>query len=76
MTPAQCRAARALLDWSQEVLAGRSGVSINAIRNFERGATTPIRANLAALRHALDTAGVAFIDGDGGGPGVRLKAGE
>jgi hypothetical protein len=30
-------------------------------------------ANQAALRTALETAGVEFIDENGGGPGVRLR---
>jgi hypothetical protein len=29
-------------------------------------------ANDLAVRRALETAGVEFIDGNGGGPGVRL----
>jgi hypothetical protein len=30
-------------------------------------------ANEAALRQALEAAGVEFIDENGGGPGVRLR---
>jgi hypothetical protein len=30
-------------------------------------------ANELALRRALDSAGVEFIDENGGGPGVRLR---
>lgn len=73
MLASQCRAARSLLDWTQERLAGQSGVSIGAIRNFEGGITTPIRANLTAIRRAFEAAGVEFIDPNGGGPGVRLR---
>jgi len=73
MTPAQSRAARALIDWSQDRLAEQSGVSVTAIRNFERGATTPVRNNLAALCTALEAAGIEFIAENGGGPGVRLR---
>jgi hypothetical protein len=32
-------------------------------------------ANDLAIRHALESAGVEFIDGNGGGAGVRLKDG-
>jgi transcriptional regulator with XRE-family HTH domain len=73
MDTTQCRAARGLLNWSQERLAEASAVSVTAIRNFERGATQPIRANLAAIRTALEAAGVEFIPENGGGAGVRLR---
>lgn len=73
MNAAQCRAARGLLGWSQEELAERSQVSVTAIRNFERGATAPIRATLAAIRAALEAAGVIFVAENGEGPGVRLR---
>lgn len=70
MTPAQCRAARALLDWSQDVLAGNASVSVTTLRNFERGATVPVANNLAAIQRALEAAGVEFTNGDE--PGVKL----
>ena len=73
MLPSQCRAARGLLDWTQERLADASGVSVGAIRNFEAGITNPMRANLAALKSALESGGIVFIDENGGGPGVRLR---
>ena len=41
ITPAQCRAARGLLKWTQEELAVRSGVGAPAIINFEGGKTSP-----------------------------------
>jgi transcriptional regulator with XRE-family HTH domain len=71
VTPAQCRAARALLDWTQDDLAVAAQVGVVTIRQFERGVSHPRRAILAALRRALEAAGVRFID-RGGGPGVRL----
>ena len=74
MSPAQCRAARALLNWSQEQLAGAATVSVTTLRNYERGATTPVTNNLAAIRAALEAAGVEFIAENGGGAGVRLRA--
>ena len=70
MTPDQSRAARGLLDWSQAELAARSNLSESTIRDFEKGRRVPSINNLAAIRRALQAAGVEFIDGDQ--PGVRL----
>ena len=41
--------------------------------DFERGARSPHKRTLRDIRVALEKAGVVFIDGNGGGPGVRLK---
>jgi transcriptional regulator with XRE-family HTH domain len=71
VTPAQCRAARALLDWTQNDLAMAAQVGVVTLRQYEKGASQPRRAILAALSRALEEAGVRFID-RGGGPGVRL----
>ncbi|WP_456705445.1 MULTISPECIES: helix-turn-helix domain-containing protein [unclassified Bradyrhizobium] len=70
MTPDQSRAARGLLDWSQAELAARSNLSESTIRDFEKGRRIPSINNLAAVRRALEAAGVEFIDGNH--PGVRL----
>ena len=69
MNPDQSRAARGLLDWSQAELAARSNLSESTIRDFEKGRRVPSINNLAAIRRALEVAGVEFIDGDQ--PGVR-----
>ncbi len=73
ITASQCRAARALLDWSQQHLAGQSRVGIVTIRQLEAGAHEPRPATLQVVRQALEKAGVEFIDENGGGPGVRLR---
>lgn len=65
ITPAQCRAARALISLSQKQLAAASGVSERTIVHFEKSERTPIPANRAALQRALEAAGVEFLDGDG-----------
>jgi transcriptional regulator with XRE-family HTH domain len=72
MTPAQCRAARALLDWSQQQLADAAKIGNATIRNFEGGKSTPQNATLDVLQRALASAGVEFTNGDE--PGVKLKA--
>jgi transcriptional regulator with XRE-family HTH domain len=73
ITPAQCRAARALLGWSQKDLAKRSRLGIVTIQNFETAKTEPVAGTLVLLRQALEKAGVEFIPKDGGGVGVRLR---
>jgi transcriptional regulator with XRE-family HTH domain len=70
-TPAQCRAARALLDWSQSDLASASKVATKTIVNFERQDRNPYARTLDDIRAALEAAGVEFTNGER--PGVRLK---
>lgn len=75
ITPAQCRAARALIDVSREELANLSGTAHRTIVDFERGARQPRMNTLEALRQALERAGVAFLaEGEqiAGGAGVRV----
>lgn len=72
---AQCRAARALLEWSQADLAAAAKVARQTVVDFERGARQPYANNLTAIRAALEAAGVEFIAENGGGPGVRLRKG-
>jgi transcriptional regulator with XRE-family HTH domain len=73
ISPAQSRAARGLVEWSQNDLAARSNLSESTIRDFEKGRRTPGPNNLAAIRAALESGGVMFIDQNGNGPGVRLR---
>jgi len=73
VTPAQCRAARGLLDWSQQDLARQAGVGIVTVRQLEAGVNEPRRSTLEVVRQAFERAGVEFIDQNGGGAGVRLK---
>lgn len=76
MTPAQCRAARGLLDWSQAELARSANVGLSTLKNFEGGRSAPMANNLTAIRNALEAAGVTFLGNAEivtGGPGVRLR---
>ena len=76
ITPAQIRAARALLGWKQADVAAHSGVSLMSIKNIERGATDPRSSTLRAIQSALESGGVIFLETGStreGGPGVRLK---
>ena len=56
-------------------LAELATVAPSTITRFERGDGTHTRT-VAALRSALEAAGVDFIPENGGGPGVRLAKGE
>jgi ribosome-binding protein aMBF1 (putative translation factor) len=69
------RAARALLRWEQRDLANASSVSLPTIKRLEArpGIMAAHASTGAALRKALEIAGVEFIDENGGGPGVRLR---
>lgn len=73
ITPEQSRAARGLLDWSQQTLADAAGVGLSTVRDFEKGRRTPTAANLQAIRTALDSAGVLLVPENGEGAGVRLR---
>jgi predicted transcriptional regulator len=72
ITPRQIRAARALLDWSQQDLADKAIVSLNAVARLERGAVDPRLSTLSAVEAALVKAGAEFIAADHKGEGVRL----
>ena len=73
ITPEQCRAARALLAMKREDLAVAAQVAHATLTDFEGGKRQPYPRTLAAIRTALEAAGVEFIDENGGGPGVRLR---
>ncbi|MEN2980967.1 helix-turn-helix transcriptional regulator [Tistrella bauzanensis] len=60
LTPAKCRAARALLDWSQQKLAEEAGVGSVTVRQFEGHAAKPRRATMEVLVRAFVNAGIRF----------------
>lgn len=53
---------RLLLRWSREVLAARSGVAVLTILNIEKGRSGGRPETRAALRGAMEAAGVVFGD--------------
>jgi transcriptional regulator with XRE-family HTH domain len=76
LSPDQCRAARALVNWTQAELGSLAGIIRAKVVAFERGQTvsavTPRR-----LQTALERAGVAFVRADAiGGAGVVLRGRE
>ncbi len=70
----QCRAARALLGWSQDDLAAAANVHKRTIMDFETGKRTPHHGTLGLLVNAFAAAGVVFIHPDPTtGEGVRFR---
>ena len=68
ITISQIKAARALLGWTQDLLAEAASLSKPALANIERGMANPRQSTLAAIQTALESAGIEFTDG----PGLRL----
>jgi len=73
ISASQCRAARALLDWSQDQLAESAQVARATVADFERNVRMPMRNNLVSIVSSLEAAGVAFIPENGEGVGVRFR---
>ncbi len=75
LTPAQIRAARALLNLSQDQLAEASGLARQSIKNIERGVTDPRLSTAMTIKTTLEKAGVQFLEPSDSavGPGVALK---
>jgi DNA-binding XRE family transcriptional regulator len=65
ISPAQCRAARALLEWTQGDLAKRVGIALRTVRDFENGKRTPLPIVRSSILQAFEQAGIEFTDGDG-----------
>ena len=60
VTAAQLRAARALLDWSQQQVADAASTSRNTILGIERGTLDPRASTLQRVVEAFQKAGVEF----------------
>jgi len=68
LTSAQIRASRGLLRWSAEDLAREAALGLATIKRAEaaENETSMTTANDLAVRRALESAGVEFIDENGG----------
>lgn len=64
----QIKAARALLDWTQDDLVKASGLSKASIQNYEIGKTEPNSTSLYKIIDAFSVHGIEFIE-----EGVRKK---
>jgi transcriptional regulator with XRE-family HTH domain len=61
LSPAQCRLARYLLDWTLDDLSDKSGVSKKSLNQFENGKVKPLKRTLRDIVDAFDVAGVVFV---------------
>jgi transcriptional regulator with XRE-family HTH domain len=60
--------------YSQAELAELAGIIPLTVRSYEQGKTEPSHKTWRSMRATLERKGVEFIDeGDGKGPGVRLR---
>jgi hypothetical protein len=70
ITASQCRAARGLLNWTQQRLADVAHIGVATVRLFESEAKGTRQSTLVLLKQAFESAGVEFTNGDQ--PGVRV----
>jgi transcriptional regulator with XRE-family HTH domain len=73
ITPAQSKAARALLEITQSELARAANLGLSTVVDFEKQRRQVSALAIQAIRDALVARGVEFINQNGGGPGVRLR---
>lgn len=72
ITGRQVRAARALLNWKQEMLAEKALVALTALKRLESERGLQVHESTHDhVRRTLESAGVLFIDSDRG-RGVML----
>jgi transcriptional regulator with XRE-family HTH domain len=74
LTPAQCRAARALLAWTQQQLADAARVARTTVRDFEGGRHHLHRGTEVLVIAALNAAGITLAADPALGEGVFLRA--
>ena len=73
MTPAQCRAARALIGMTTPELSQSAGIPMDRLAAFESEQGDLAAREIATLRSALRAARVRFISGEAGSEGVCLS---
>ncbi len=70
ITPAQCRAARGLLNWSQPDLANRCDVHVQTISKFELENGSPTKKTLTLIKQTFENFGVLFTQEGGVNPRI------
>ncbi len=74
INPAQIRAARGLLKWTQAALAHKAALSTVTLNMIENEAVAPRANTVDAIQRALEAGGVEFLEEGGFGVGVRFRA--
>jgi len=74
LLPAQCRAARGLLNWSQAELAERAGVSRSTVKDFETGRHALHHSTERLLMAAIESGDFLLLPAGEAGAGVRMRA--
>lgn len=73
ITPRQCKAARALLGWTQPDLAEKADIALDTVKRFERRQSDTRGQAMIAMEKALRRGGVKLISADEqDGEGVRI----
>src|SRR5260370_35356881 len=72
ITGPQVKAAGLLLGWSQEDLAGETGLSRAPIAHFETERSRPSALSVSAIQRPLEAAGIMFVEGEPGVTRPRL----
>ena len=70
LEPAQVRAARAMLLWTQSELAERAQIERHTLAAYERGMKVPYASTLQRLRRVLEDAGITFVEHQDGKVGA------
>jgi transcriptional regulator with XRE-family HTH domain len=73
MTPAQCRAGRALLGITQSQLARAAKLGLSTVVDFEKERRVVSEEAVKAIQTALQRAGIEFMDGNEAKEGVLLR---
>lgn len=75
ITSGQIKAARALLNWTVQELADRSGIGFTTVVRMEASDGIPASQvkTLDAVRKVLEKSGIEFIGSPDDAPGVRLR---
>jgi transcriptional regulator with XRE-family HTH domain len=72
MTPAQCRAARALLGITQSQLAHAARLGLSTVVDFEKERRLVSDEAIKAMQNALQRSGIEFMNGNGA-EGILLR---